>query len=1312
MSKLKPYIRRCLCSMILAAFSSCAVAQVVSVEAKGRDEKVARTNACVAAARQMMLQMTEDSFVKSHGKQIRSEIISKADSFVTSVKITEQKQNGKTLVIRADVDVDRTVLAGALSAMGATIVKSYADVLEERRKNETEGLKTIFGHDVALQTAAVPLKPVNGIRPVTDETVPGAELSNDGRKVYEPGELFSVFYTVPRYHEATRRNNRTYYTVVSSDVPVDYEESRSNSITNNEIRMDRWDGVFRIMAPSRNGAYEIRMYSSSKDSNELLARMGFSVKATRLPEISLVRDTFMPGELVSVTVNDLDSWENGFLALVPASGSDKAYRSAGVIKSSNSLRELDLPVVNFDAPAEPGEYSILFYDRCSDCNGSENNDKTQPALVKVNFKVEKPAPQISTTFLQLPAEITSGGRMGYIVGCGEDWAENAFDVRVYRKGLEKEIYSDWGKCGDGHFVTKNTRELYETGDYEMVLLQGKDEAQKKISREFRVVAPAADSRRTASIEIASNEAEQNSSFMISGSTLVNWPDDSFIALVPKKHPRDVKSVLEYIGDKKLNVGHRRNFRMGFSVTENSGDYELRLYNTAREDGSIQAAAALHIMTDDEMKRHSEQIRKNIENYFNEPDRDELKFQENLIRNFHIPKPPKQGGLTARPVVKIYEGEREPELEMTRVAMSATDCDKYIDEEIRDMSRIDITLGREGNFEGELKNFGKTLLLKFPFADDSKMKKLQEVVDEVSDVYGNTVAGLDQLSEADYTGALKTGLLMMLKGAMNHCSDEQCLQKLITANSSSLKDRMARMSDKAFENTYKTLDQALGKGAKGKQFLKELSDYRKAIAADAKKMSDNKDNLSNTLDVIEDVSTLTGTIAGGNYTDKEAYANAALSIIALKFPISVASVKLSYQAYLSSRDFARDVSVIRMYGKWKKVGGDSRGSLGYEDFARIWKEDWKLHKDSVMQQAKKAMIATMGNELTKRAFTKANRNRARKYMDILQKDGYEAAQEYIINSDLISEDEVYDFLEAQFTEWEKAENMNSEFARDAKSVKEQFKRMRNSSGSDCRTNFYAWYQGQVDERNKKLGWGTRMDNYLWGNVSSLWNKGCPREVDAFMAYYKTIKEIERELKSWNRGGGKCSNKYVRDDAEQMLCKLVVDEEDYLKDVANRACECGWKALYYDNEIKIGSELEQYRREAEVINVMTAIGNDSVLHCLCEYGRVSHGGASSSVGISFSPGATGMAPGGVCGKNQRGGCFASGWSCWHYTMPTDSRGLEQCKYREALKNAKDREAVESAVEEARRCNANYDYILLKAKEAKEEKRRRENEINSRI
>ncbi|MBQ1426246.1 MAG: hypothetical protein IIZ03_04905, partial [Succinivibrionaceae bacterium] len=89
-----------------------------------------------------------------------------------------------------------------------------------------------------------------------------------------------------------------------------------------------------------------------------------------------------------------------------------------------------------------------------------------------------------------------------------------------------------------------------------------------------------------------------------------------------------------------------------------------------------------------------------------------------------------------------------------------------------------------------------------------------------------------------------------------------------------------------------------------------------------------------------------------------------------------------------------------------------------------------------------------------------------------------------------------------------------------------------------------------------------------------------------------------------------------------------------------------------------------------------------------------------------------PGGVCGKNQRGACFARGFSCWHYTMPTDRRGREQCKYNEALKNAKDLKAAESARDEARKCNADYNNILQKAKEAKEKKRRRENEINSRI
>ena len=135
---------------------------------------------------------------------------------------------------------------------------------------------------------------------------------------------------------------------------------------------------------------------------------------------------------------------------------------------------------------------------------------------------------------------------------------------------------------------------------------------------------------------------------------------------------------------------------------------------------------------------------------------------------------------------------------------------------------------------------------------------------------------------------------------------------------------------------------------------------------------------------------------------------------------------------------------------------------------------------------------------------------------------------------------------------------------------------------------------------------------------------------------------------------------------------------------------------DGEIVTGSDLKNYRREAEIVNVMSAIGNHDVLHCLCNYGRVSHGGASSSVGISFSPGATGLAPAGECGRNQRGSCFASGWSCWHFTMPTDDEGLRRCGYAKALKNARDKHnAIKSAIDETRLCNADYDLIIKEAK-----------------
>ena len=126
-------------------------------------------------------------------------------------------------------------------------------------------------------------------------------------------------------------------------------------------------------------------------------------------------------------------------------------------------------------------------------------------------------------------------------------------------------------------------------------------------------------------------------------------------------------------------------------------------------------------------------------------------------------------------------------------------------------------------------------------------------------------------------------------------------------------------------------------------------------------------------------------------------------------------------------------------------------------------------------------------------------------------------------------------------------------------------------------------------------------------------------------------FEIELRKWNREDSRfCKAKDLRKNTVDLLCSLMEGEQKYLDHVADIACNCGWKAGIVGNRVLGTDEFRAYRREAEVVNVMSTIGKSNVLHCLCEYGRVSHGGASYTVSISYNPGATGLAPGGICGK----------------------------------------------------------------------------------
>ena len=1296
-------IGRFLLALLAAAASFCADAQIVTVDARGKDQKTAETNAKISATRQLMLAITDEEFVKQRSKAIRNTVISRADDFVSGFKIVKTAQDGKSVEIRADVDVNRGKLAEHLKSLGAVIVPAYQEIRQQRQDEEIAALKAALGEGFKYRPDSHTFAPLNSLTSATEELEPGAELAIDAAKVAS-GDIIRIHYHLPEYSDLARKARQTMIALTPSDTPDDFESSQKAHQNERMLEITNGEGFTSIRAPIRAGAYELRLFVENRDKQHvLLNKAGFTVENGELARISIQRDRFLPEEKFFVQIEDPETSPYAEVYLTSADQSDIPLGQLKDLERSRALKEYGSQGFVMTAPKEAGDYSLLIYDFCDDCAYYEKNSKTQPASAKIDFKVVNPPASAEKTFVALPAEIYSGGRAGYIVGCDGAWKSGEAVITLKKKGAEKELYRQRVPCHEKSYYHDLTGEIFELGEYEAALKQGEGENEKTVRREFRVVQSPYDRQRKPGIYVEDTVAERDSGITVYGSALTHWPQNAFVALVPKGHSREIADVLQYTGDNRVSVGNGREFMVNFSINREAGDYELRLYDSDSATGKMQAAVPMRIMTDAEMKAHRQKIKTSIDSYLSEPDSESDDFKENFLKRFHMPSPPKEASLVKKTVAEL-DARGRANLPMTPAALKDSDCRRYIDEEIRRMSFVDITLGRDGDFENELVNFGKTVAFNLPLSDGTKLKKVYDEINETRDIYNDTVAGLDQISEEDYLSATKTAAGMILKGALNHC-DEKCITKLVYKKDPKyLRDRMAQMSDAQYMNTYKVLENAIGGTAKGKKMLKSLSDYRASVAKSIKNLDGFEKKIAQGAnDARDDVATLAGSMAGGNYSNKQAYADAVLAIAGTQFPIAVGSVKLSYQAYLSTKDFVRDVSVMRMYGKWKKTGGDTKGSLGYEDFARIWKEDWQHHKDRIFRQAKEVMVKTLGNELTKKALSKANRSRARMYLETLRNEGDEAAQEYLVNSDFISDEEVYDFLENQFRAWEEAERNNKGFARKANDMKSDFLNLKSSDRRDCRKDFNRWHQGIVDAENENLGLGTRIDNYLGSRVSSLWNKGCPDEVSAFKSYIKARMEIESELKRWTRGSKTCKSKNIRERTNDMICAMAKGRDHYLEEAAQFACDCDVESIASDGRIVLGKELERYKREAEIVNVMTQLDNSDVLHCLCNSGRVSHGHASSTVAIMFNPGATGLAPGGKCGENQRGACFASGWSCWHFTMPTDAQGLERCGYYKTLKNARDMKL--NRISSERMCTYKYDEIMKKAREKEKEKKRKQ-------
>ena len=61
------------------------------------------------------------------------------------------------------------------------------------------------------------------------------------------------------------------------------------------------------------------------------------------------------------------------------------------------------------------------------------------------------------------------------------------------------------------------------------------------------------------------------------------------------------------------------------------------------------------------------------------------------------------------------------------------------------------------------------------------------------------------------------------------------------------------------------------------------------------------------------------------------------------------------------------------------------------------------------------------------------------------------------------------------------------------------------------------------------------------------------MEAFKAFYQTKKEIELELRKWNRDRFMCRARDIKKEASNMVCELVNGRYDYLSAVGRYACD---------------------------------------------------------------------------------------------------------------------------------------------------------------
>ena len=1347
--KINKFTRFCAVSCAILMASSCALAEQLEVKAVGKDLETAQLNAQVNAVRQVMHEVLEAQFLKKHTKELR-QIIATADKYSSFEKELSRDKKQNNIAINALVDVNRPLLIQTLRSLGANIVRSAKEIEAERQAIAQNSLDKIFGPGFHLNVQSKQRSPLGKGEPVTREIVAGNRLRTpQDRTEFTTGEIFAISYTRP-YAKNTRE---AALIMVEAGTPmgtfeqtIDYRIQDSDNLALKE-RM----GIWPVVAPLNPGAYEIRMFDGKKDS-PCTATLGFTVKSDAVPVLTIDRDVYMPGEAIFVNVNREYKFDKANVILVAKEDADKRRDEHKVLSYSKDFGEYvngGLTLLELKAPKEEGEYELLV--RVNSCDGCEWYTKaigrTQslaniPITVKAPQKgsqcsgqagdIKCPVPQnVNDTFVFVPPKIQAKNRLNMLFNLPTD-SEERYQARIY-KATEREedpqtkprYEISYGRnAGVLEGLTSYSPLFVQPGDYLVEIYKGKEE-KPVTSASFAVTSSPFDQKPMLKIHADKYFIDDNIFFDFTVPFDVS--DKAGILLVPKGTDSNATIAFEKAGDHRISISNNlgNTYEM-FRANVEAGDYEIRMYDRNDEKGRILARDTVIIMDDKEKQKHDDEVDKIIDEYLSTQVLQRSINKEQSIPDYssYLEKVMAENGFTFD-MIRFNEGEKPqyrlisrytpeererllPQISLKKVVNFKNKCEAKLNDKIREMARIDITLGRDSNLQEELQNFGLSMVTEWtPLSGAEKMQTAAKVA---IDTINHGVAGLDAISEGDMQEAGKQAALYVIKTMLNTC-DEMCLLGMVGKNKDASAVYFASLSDDEFKNVISKYSKYTNSQKDSKKLAEILKLAQEPIRKRAAMLKDQEvasyvnfifDKGSSLYEATEEVTpNETNSFisvdnegikmnAAGQFTTAVAEA---LCRSNPKCAAFISSAKLAYQSVLATRDFVRDDAVQRTFIGWQLADGD-------KDLEWMWKGSWGIngqkYMGATMAQARHLMAKSIGRSMTNLALSEEHRERAKNWARACSTYGYNSdnCKDLTFDEKEFSDEEVWNYLQGQFKLWDAEEKKNAEASAYAKSVMNDYKDMTGS----CQRAFESWYKSH----QKKEGAGTR----LWNTVTFR-NDECKDAAAMFEAYVDKRAEIESMFRSvLPESGHYCywrKDNEIRELAQETLCSAMEDwwyssdekktdqiiSQKVASEVASNACACGITLSAVDGKVyppglepsarmkeiekkvtdelnapkareKYYERLKNFEQEHDISRVMEKISRKDVLHCLCRLGphHAAIGGSTFYVG------------GGRCSETRGAGACCNigvtGFGVWRSPMASDAEAKALCGYNDALDN----------------------------------------------